>query len=176
MKCSSVFLSLLLGLVSTGAIPAEESIPVELPNLRQPQENRIAGGAIDATDLGRLRAAGIKHVINLRTAEESKGFEEGPIATGLGIDYHSIPIAGAQSLTKENARKLDELLKAAGDEPTLVHCGSGNRVGALIAIREGWIYGKPVEAAVAEGKRWGLTSLEGAVRSALAEHSKPESD
>jgi uncharacterized protein (TIGR01244 family) len=175
MKCSAVFKSLLLGLVSIQAIPAEESVAVELPNLRRPQENRIASGAIDAADLGRLRAAGIKHVISLRTAEESKGFDEGLIAGGLGIDYHSIPIAGVQSLTKENARKLDELLKAAGDEPTLVHCGSGNRVGALIAVREAWINGKPVEAAIAEGKRWGLTSLESAVRTTLNEQTKPES-
>lgn len=175
MKCTQIFLSLLLGLGSIQAMRADESVPLELPNLHRPQENRIASGAIDAAALGRLRAAGIKHVINLRTAEESQGFDEGRIAGGLGIEYHSIPIAGAQSLTRENARKLDELLDAAGDEPTLVHCGSGNRVGALIAVREAWINGKSVEAAIAAGKRWGLTSLEGAVRSALDDAAKSDS-
>lgn len=140
---------------------------LDLPNERSPQEHRIVSGAIDADDLGRLRAAGIRHVISLRTVEESKGFDEAQIAAGLGIDYHSIPIKGAESLTKENAQKLDQLLQQAGEDPTLVHCASGNRVGALIAVREAWIKGQPVDAAVAEGKRWGLTSLEGAVRSKL---------
>lgn len=129
-------------------------------------------GAIDAADVGRIRAAGVKHVINLRTAEESAGFDEARIATGLGLDYHAIPIAGAQSLTKENAQKLDELLDQAGDELTLIHCASGNRVGALIAVREAWIKGQPTEAAIAEGKRWGLTSLEEAVRAALRDAPK----
>jgi uncharacterized protein (TIGR01244 family) len=129
-------------------------------------------GAIDATDVGRIRAAGVRHLINLRTAEESEGFDEARIATGLGLDYHAIPIAGAQSLTKDNAQKLDEVLEQAGDELTLIHCASGNRVGALIAVREAWIKGQPTEAAIAEGKRWGLTSLEGAVRAALQDASK----
>jgi uncharacterized protein (TIGR01244 family) len=168
MKRICFALSVLLELTSIQAMGADDAVAVELPNLRRPQENRISSGTIDAADLGRLRAAGIKHVINLRTAEESHDFDEERIAAGLGIDYHSIPIAGPQSLTRENARKLDELLDQVGDEPTLVHCGSGNRVGALIAVREAWINGKPAEEAIAAGKRWGLTSLEGAVRSVLA--------
>lgn len=150
-------------------VAAAEDIAAELhlQNMKQPQPHRVASGVIDAKDLGRMRAAGIKHVINLRTAEESKGFDEQAIATGLGLGYHAIPMQGAQSLTRENAAKLDELLKQIGDEPVLVHCASGNRVGALISLREAWINGKSAEAAIAEGKRWGLTSMEGAVRSAL---------
>lgn len=144
----------------------------QVPDLRQPQDHRLVSGAIDAADVGRMRAAGVKHLINLRTAEETEGFDEARIATGLGLDYHAIPIAGAQSLTKDNAQKLDELLEQAGDELTLIHCASGNRVGALIAVREAWIKGQSTEAAIAEGKRWGLTSLEGAVRAALQDASK----
>ena len=173
MKTTIALSVLLLGWTLTTAA-ADELVPPALDNLRQPQANRIASGAIDAADVGRLRAAGIKHVINLRTAEESRGFHEAQIAAGLGIEYHSLPIAGGQSLTRENAQKLDELLKQAGDEPLLIHCGSGNRVGALIAVHEAWINGKSTELAVAEGKRWGLTSLESAVRTALQEKAEPQ--
>lgn len=167
----SMLLNLLLFILMP-AFGADDAILGDLPNLRHPQQNRIVAGAIDAADLGRLRAAGIKHVISLRTAEEVQGFDEAGIAGGLGIAYHSIPIKGAQSLTKENAAALDALLEQIGDEPTLVHCGSGNRVGGLIAVREAWINGQSTEAAIAEGKRWGLTSLEDAVRTALDEASK----
>lgn len=153
--------------MTQSATAAEGGLLTALPDLRQPQDHRLVSGALDAADVGRIRAAGVKHLINLRTAEESEGFDEARIATDLGLDYHAIPIAGAQSLTKENAQRLDELLEQSGDELTLVHCASGNRVGALIAVREAWINGQPTEAAIAEGKRWGLTSLEQAVRAVL---------
>jgi hypothetical protein len=45
-------------------------------------------------------------------------------------------------------------------------------VGALIAVREALIDGQSTEAAIAEGKRWGMTSLEGAVRTALDQASQ----
>jgi uncharacterized protein (TIGR01244 family) len=149
---------------------------IDLPNLLRPQESRIVSGAIDAKDLGRLRAAGVKHVINLRTVEESQGLDEAGITAGLGMDYHWIPIQGAQSLTEANARKLDAALAAVGDELTLVHCASGNRVGALIAVREAWIRGQSTEDAIAEGRRWGLASLETAVRELLQGGARRESE
>jgi uncharacterized protein (TIGR01244 family) len=164
----------LLALATTALAGVDEELIKTLPNVREPQTNRIVSGAIGATDIGRIRAAGVKHVINLRTPQEMQDLNEGEIAKGLGLDYQSIPIAGAQSLTKENAGKLDEALKQAGDDPTVVHCASGNRVGALIALREAWINGKSTEAAIAEGKRWGLTSLEAAVRTKLDETPKAE--
>ncbi len=161
-------LVMLISLVTlTPVLAADSSVLGSLRNMREPQANRIVSGAIDAADLGRIRAAGIKHVVDLRTAEERAGFDEAGIATGLGLGFHSIPIKGAQSLTKENAMRLDELLRHLGDEPVLVHCASGNRVGALIAVREAWIQGKSTEEAIAEGKRWGLTSLESSVRTIL---------
>jgi hypothetical protein len=51
---------------------------------------------------------------------------------------------------------------------TLVHCGSSNRVGALLALRAAWLKGATLEAALAAGRSAGLTGLESAVRSAIA--------
>ena len=168
---------LFLSLLATARVFAGETlVTVDLPNLRHPQESRIVSGAIDAADIGRLRAAGVRHLINLRTQEESHGLDEAPIAAGLGIDYHWIPIRGAESLTLENAQKLDAALAEAGNELTLAHCASGNRVGALIAVRESWIRHRSIEDAIAEGKRWGLTSLEASVRSLLQENTRSKRD
>lgn len=147
---------------------AADRVGLGLANEIFPEPNRIVSGAIDAAELGRLRAAGVRRVISLRTEAETQGFAEAQIAAGLGIDFHSIPIQGSESLTVENARKLDEALQRAGEELTLVHCASGNRVGALIALREAWVRGRSMDAAIAEGKRWGLAGLESAVRSLLS--------
>jgi len=52
----------------------------------------------------------------------------------------------------------------------LVHCGSGNRVGALLALRAS-LDGADDEKALALGREGGLSSLEGVVRERLDENS-----
>lgn len=146
---------------------AKISLGEALPNVLFPEENRIVSGAIDAEDIAVLQAAGIKHVIDLRAPEEHPDLDEARLVEEHGMTYHVLPIKGAESLTRENARELARLLDAAGDDMTIVHCSSGNRVGALIALREAWIENRSAEEAIAEGKRWGLTRLEPSVRELL---------
>ncbi len=67
----------------------------------------------------------------------------------------------------ENANKLQEILSSY-DGPVLVHCGSGNRVGALLALSKSQS-GADDEAALAYGRAAGMTGLESVVRSRLAE-------
>lgn len=165
---------LLLGLSPQVGLTAEASgtLPAllkDLPNVRYPEAHRIVSGAIDEAAVVKLREAGVRHVINLRTPEENPGFDESRAVTEQGLAYHALPITGRDSLTMANARSLDELLKQIGDEPVLIHCASGNRVGALVAVREAWIKGRSPDEAIAEGKRWGLTKLEDTVRTVLNE-------
>ena len=162
-------LAILVLLVAfTQTIAADDAaVLAQLHNPGHPEPHRIVSGAIDTSDLQRLHAAGLKRLINLRTPEETPDFDEAQVAHELGIDYAAIPIKGPSTFTRDNAARLDDLLRRAGDEPTLIHCASGNRVGALIALRAAWIQGQPIDVAIAEGKRWGLTSLESSVRSVL---------
>ena len=66
----------------------------------------------------------------------------------------------------QNAANLDQILSDY-DGPVLVHCGSGNRVGALLALRQS-LLGADDEDALAYGKSAGLTGLEPVVRARLA--------
>src|SRR5690606_39211066 len=118
-------------------------------------------------DVPMLRAAGIRRVINLAPASETPGFDEAAAVRAVGMRYDALPIAGAGDLDREAVLDFDQLLQAAGG-PTLVHCGSGNRVGALVALRAAWLQGADEEAAVEEGRRWGLGGLEGEVRQRIA--------
>ena len=126
-----------------------------------------SGGRISADDLPALRAAGIRHVINLAPAAETPDFDEAGAVREAGMGYDTLPIAGAGDLDRAAVVAFDRLLQAAGG-PTLVHCGSGNRVGALAALRAAWLHGADEEAAVEEGRRWGLRGLEDEVRGRLA--------
>jgi uncharacterized protein (TIGR01244 family) len=145
-----------------------ESALKELPQVRFPESRRVVSGTIDEMHIQALKDAGIKHVVSLRRAEENPQFDEAKAVAAHGLKFHALPIKGPQSLTLDNAQTLDHILNEVGHEPALLHCSSGNRVGALIALREGWIKGKSVEDAIETGKRWGLGGLESAVREALS--------
>ena len=88
------------------------------------------------------------------------------------MNYISIPIAGAAGLTTENVRKFDQALNKIGDDKALIHCASGNRVGALAALREATIMNQSDKSAIETGKKWGLTKLEPAVKDKLSENWK----
>jgi|SRR5699024_1035256 len=141
----------------------------DLVNQLHPEPGYVTGGQPTPEQLETAARNGIRRVINLRPPTEDAGYDEAEQADQLGLEYTVLPIAGAPDLTRDNAEQLDALL--AGDEsaPTLVHCASGNRVGALMALRAAWVHGKSADEALAIGRRWGLTRAEAAVASLLGE-------
>ena len=114
--------------------------------------------------------AGYVAVIDLRHPDEDRGFNAESVVDELGMHYVSLPIASGDAVNFDNARKLDEVL-AEFDGPVLVHCASGNRVGALFALRAR-LNGASEEVALQHGREAGLTRLEGTVRERLAEGSE----
>lgn len=139
---------------------------VGLKNLKQPRPFILVSGQPTQEQLDTLASEGVKHVVNLRPASEQSWSEQKKVQS-LGMKYISIPVSGADDLTVENARKLDAALTLIGKEPALIHCASGNRVGALMAISEAKLKGKSDRAAIRTGKKWGLTKLEPVVRKKL---------
>ena len=127
----------------------------------------VSTGQPDQEILELARDAGFVAVIDMRTENEDRGLDEAASVDALGMSYLSLPVAGADGTTFENARKLDQMLSDL-DGPVLLHCASGNRVGALLALRAS-INGATDEEALAVGKSGGLTRLEGKVKELLAE-------
>ena len=138
----------------------DQQNPIALPGFLTPEPGRLAGGQPSQAQLEQAAKNGLKWVIDLRPAREDHGFDEPAIAPGQGLTYVSLPIGGPDDLTLANARKLDELLSQAGDASVLVHCASGNRVGALIALRAAWLQDQSTENALARGREWGLTKMQ----------------
>lgn len=126
-----------------------------------------SGGQPTAEQLAAAKAAGYKTLVNLRPAAEDPQLDEAAEAAKLGFDYVYLPIAGPADLTEENARKVLALVADPSRQPMVLHCGSGNRVGALVAVGRAKLEGVPAEAALAAGKEAGLTKLEPAVREIL---------
>ncbi len=129
----------------------------EINNFRTPEATVISSGQPTVPQLGIAARAGVRHVINLRTEAEEVSFNESDVVGSLGMEYHSIPIAGGAGVTAENAATLAALLERLDGQPVLVHCATGNRVGALMALTA-QAEGASVNEALVEGARWGLTS------------------
>ena len=126
----------------------------------------VSTGQPDQEILKMAGDAGYAAVVDLRTDSEDRGLDEAAAVEALHMRYVRLPIAGADDVTFENAARLDEIL-AGIDGPVLLHCASGNRVGALFALRASRA-GASDEEALEVGKAAGLTRLEATVRERLA--------
>jgi uncharacterized protein (TIGR01244 family) len=118
--------------------------------------------------LRKLSAEGFRRIIDLRPPLEDHGFDEPSAAASAGLEYLSLPVASEADLTLANVRALDQWLADPARPVTLVHCGSSNRVGALLALRAGWLQAAGAEAALDIGRAAGLKGMEPAVRTLLA--------
>jgi uncharacterized protein (TIGR01244 family) len=157
-----------LGLISYSSYSGANA--ATSPAFNQPAENLLTGGQPSQTDLATLKAAGVTKIINLRGEGEELPYDEKAEAEALGLEYLSLPVSGADDITADNARVLDNMLQ--GDGKVFVHCASGNRVGALLAIGAHEVNGKPVSQSLEFGRAAGLGSLEPKVLSVLNEKAQ----
>ncbi len=163
--------ALLCAALTLAALPAcakkaadRGSVAKALPNGRLISEDLIVGGQPDEATLNLAKITGIRTVINLRAPGETD-FDEAKAVQSRGMRYVHIPVAGPAGLTPEAVKRFDAALKDAG--PVLAHCASGNRVGALFALRAHQLQGMDPKKALALGEARGLTSLKAKVKALL---------
>ena len=126
---------------------------------RMPVEGMLTAGQPTEEQLEGLLDAGFAHVISLRPeSEDGAGWEE-THASAAGYDFDRLPIVGAESLTRENVEAFAALLEETEGEPTVVYCASGNRVGAMLALKAFWLDGVEPEEALEIGLAGGMTRL-----------------
>jgi len=134
----------------------------------QPVDGITAAGQPDVAALQVFADSGYVAIIDMRGPDEDRGMDdEKGIVEGLGLEYVAFPIHNADELTFDKAKELDGLIESY-DRPVLLHCGSSNRVGAILALRHS-LNGASDEEALEHGKAGGLTRLEPVVVKRLAE-------
>ncbi len=139
---------------------------VALP-FKHPAPNLVTGGQPRAEDWLALRGRQVTTVINLRTDAEMGDRDEAAEVRAAGLDYIHIPIAGAEDIDATHADELWQRIQAAPGR-VMVHCASGNRVGALLAIAAARHEDMSPQQALEFGQRAGLTRLEPRVREVLS--------
>lgn len=137
--------------------------PPPLADLHTPAAGVVTSGRLQLSDVALVAASGIREVIDLTPDAETPDFDEASAVRSAGLAYANLPLRGAVDLTRANVAAFDALLRDA-KQPVLVHCASGNRVGAMAALRAAWIDKRPVDEAMEIGRAWGLKGLEGEVR------------
>ncbi|NBB93328.1 MAG: hypothetical protein GVY32_09190 [Gammaproteobacteria bacterium] len=168
MKPASKFLLPILALLLSACATTPESPRwPDLQGASNPQHNRLVSGQPTPAELVELERAGVRHVVNARGIGEFEAWDEETLVESLGLQYHRVPIATPNDLDLEAVTAFDRVLERIGEDPAFLHCASGNRIGALYALRAGWIQGESPERAIAIGRAHGLTSLEATVREKL---------
>ena len=148
------------------AASLQESLEQILDNAKFPDANTVVTGKLSPEKIAKIAEAGIEHIINLQPDSELS-FDEKSAVEAAGIHYTHLPISGADDLSQVNLLEFDKALRAHHGKKTLLHCGSGNRVGACMALRAGWLRGRKMDTAMERGKQHGLTGLEEEVRMRL---------
>src|SRR5215510_7354240 len=153
---SLVFLavfSLCLFCPHSSAQSAQEIPPIR--NFLKINENFCTGAQPRLEHLAKLKADGVKAIINLRQPSEHRAEEEEAEAKRLGLRYFNIPVVYANPKDEQ----ADEFLKITDDpanRPAFIHCTAAIRVGAFWMIRRALRDGWTVEDAEAEAQKVGL--------------------
>ena len=129
-----------------------------IPNSCWPETDILVGGQPTKDDFINAKDAGFKTVINVRGLGEEGTDWEPVFLTELGLDYHHVSVSGPMDITEEKAQLLMEIMEASA-RPLMVHCASGNRVGALFAINAFKRDGVSRAEALEIGSNAGLTKL-----------------
>lgn len=143
----------------TARRPALSAAAEELMNGSCPLPDVAVAGQPRVEQFRRLAAAGYRTVIDLRHFSEGRGFDESAAAREAGLRYENVPVT-PQTLGAAQFDRFRALLKNPANRPAVVHCGSANRVGALLIPYLVLDEGRSADEAVEIAQRAGLRSQE----------------
>ena len=134
-------------------LPQEDTSSIR--NFLRVNDQFCTGGQPRLEHLEKLKAEGVKAIINLRQPSEHRAAEEEAKARELGLRYFNIPVAYANP-KEEQATEFLKLTDDPENRPAFIHCTAAIRVGAFWMIRrvlrDGWKF----EDAQEEAKKVGL--------------------
>ena len=134
-------------------VPQEDTSSIR--NFLRVNDQFCTGGQPRLEHLEKLKAEGVKAIINLRQPSEHRAAEEEAKAKELGLRYFNIPVAYANPKEEQVAEFL-KITDDAQNRPAFIHCTAAIRVGAFWMIRrvlrDGWKF----EDAHEEARKIGL--------------------
>jgi uncharacterized protein (TIGR01244 family) len=154
--------------------PAVQADIPPIRNFLQVNEQFCTGGQPRMEHFAKLKANGVKAVLNLRTPGEHRADEEQEAVAKAGLKYFNIPVV----YTSPTDAQVDEFLKLTDDpanRPMFIHCTAAIRVGAFWMIRRAVRDGLTADAALEDARKVGLSNaphLEEFARKYIASHPR----
>jgi uncharacterized protein (TIGR01244 family) len=113
----------------------KETVP-GITNLARLETTVACAGAVTPGSVAEIKKMGFASIINLRLANEQGADIEGETAAAkaAGINFIHLPLNGAMP----DPAVVDQFLKvvtAPGNQPSFIHCASGNRAAAMWMIK-----------------------------------------
>jgi uncharacterized protein (TIGR01244 family) len=161
-------------LLLTVQVPGQAPELPPIRNFLQVTPEFCTGGQPRIEHFTKLKADGVKAVLNLRTPSEHRAEEERAAVEQAGLKYFNIPVV----FRDPTDAQVDEFLKITDDpanRPMFIHCTAAVRVGAFWAIRRVLRDDMTIDAALEEGRKVGLTNaphLDEFVRRYVESHRK----
>ena len=153
------------------SLPELQSL--DLANPLQPVTGILTGGCPSDRDLIRLSRSGLKTVLDLRPPEEWKDDDFPGRVRRTGLAFLNLPVSGLAGMNPALTRRFREYWQDRGLRPMLVHCASGNRVGAMVALAAHRHGGQDPQEALVQGQQAGLKASEPGVRQLLGIPENP---
>ncbi len=108
-------------------------LPIFSQELQIMDNEVISFGQPNQSEVDAFIEDGVTLVVDLRGPNENRGYDEQTYLNSINTAYYSLPVIDEGDINFDNARLLQTLINDA-DGKVLVHCGSGNRVGALMSL------------------------------------------
>jgi uncharacterized protein (TIGR01244 family) len=176
IKVLVLTISLLIIMLPGGAVAFAQEAGPPIRNFLRVNDEFCTGGQPRVDQLAKLKADGVKTIINLRPPGEHRAAEEEAMAKELGLRYFNIPVVFADP-KDEQATEFLKITDDPENRPAFIHCAGAIRVGAFWMIRRVLRDGWTIEAAEAEAKKIGLREsphLNEFARRYIAEHRKQQ--
>ncbi len=141
---------------------------IMLPNFQVPLDSVLTGGQPTVDQIKQAAETGFKAVVNLRTDNELPDpAQELTWVEGAGMKYFHIPISVPEDFTPQKTEVFADMLSKPENYPLIIHCKSGERVGAMFALKAFHIDEKEIEEALLIGKMAGMSKLAPQVKKIL---------
>lgn len=149
---------------SAGQIPSDGEVSSYIANYNRASPELATSGRLESGAVEALSKEGFATIIDLRTKFEGVEGERREVESA-GMNYINIPVTG-EGVDDMQLSSFSQSFETA-NKPVLVHCASGNRVGAMLT-RYYISKGIPSEVAFERGRAIGMSSsLEKKIRSNL---------
>ena len=147
-------------LLALTAAAADPPVAVESASLGQTRNVHRCGtlflaGQPQPDDLLGIKKQGIQRIVTLPTEREID-WDEAAAVKSVGLELVKVPFRAPASLSDEVFGRVRRLLLEAATTPTLLHCGSANRVGAVWLTFRVLDQGVPLPTALREARQIGL--------------------